>query len=215
MQVDVKKVSFVSVVMCNTACYVGWTPCYISKHVHVHTQTHRQTHTLTQTECLSIHGSWQNRFSQACKSTWIPTPLQLDALMRHWLRPVSTSPDAPSHGGVDSHVVREADIIPECLRNGRIKDDGTWTDTCSWDLFSREASTTVKLQCVKLPKQWRWWRNYQFISWLRLIFWIWIDLIRLPALLQSATRGECNIFQIYIDCNQLKCLLVLEYTWLV
>ena len=62
-----------------------------------HTDILRHTHTqsLRQNECLSINGSWQNRLSQAWKSTWIPTRLELDALMWRCLRPLVHVPRHP------------------------------------------------------------------------------------------------------------------------
>lgn len=85
----------------DTVSISSWMPHYAGQY-----RTDRQTHTqsLIQNECLSINGSWQNRLSQAWKSTWIPTRLELDALMRRCLRPVSTSPYTPSHSGVESHA---------------------------------------------------------------------------------------------------------------
>lgn len=65
---------------------------FLVGHVSTHAHSYKYIQSHKQTKCLSIHGSWQNRFSQAWKSTWIPIRLAFDALMRHCLRPMSTFP---------------------------------------------------------------------------------------------------------------------------
>ena len=88
-----------------TMCWQKTGYIHTNKQTHTHTHTHTQL--LIQKECLSINGSWQNRLSQAWKSTWIPTRLKLDAPTRR-PRPRTPLPSATSP--------REAEIISGCVR---------------------------------------------------------------------------------------------------
>lgn len=111
-----RKLQFVFTCTAQSEFYLVWKMfmlCYDDTVSIPHYAGQNRTQSLTQNECLSTNGSWQNRFSQAWKSTWIPTRLELDALMRRCLRPLPTSPDTPSHRVVRARPLHEAEIMFE------------------------------------------------------------------------------------------------------